>query len=93
MITYYNVPNHAYMDTRIYFAKTYDQYTPEQITQLYNLCKSQFDRDWLIDRLYVYRPGRRRSRKKDPYYILTARQLLEEQHDTTTTYYGSTIPE
>lgn len=82
---YYDVPNHNYMDTRILYAKTYDQYTPEQITQLYNLCKSQFDRDWLIDRLYVYRPGQRRSRKKDPYYILTARQLLQEQHDTTVT--------
>ncbi len=93
MITYDNVPNHAYIDTRIYFAKTYDQYTQSEIQQLYDLCKTQYERDLLVDRLYVYRPGLRRSRKKDPRYILTARQMLAEQHDTTTTYYGSTIPE
>jgi|GEM_PF-4434827 len=82
---YYNVPNHNYMDTRIYFAKPADNYTQDQITALYKLCKTDYERDLLIDRLYVYRPGQRRSRKKDPYYILTARQLLQEQHDTTVT--------
>ena len=86
MSTYYSsVPNHAYMDTRILYAKPYSNYTQQEIVQLYSLCKSQFERDWLIDRLYIYRPGQRRSRKKDPYYILTARQLLAEQHDTTVT--------
>ena len=86
MSTYYtNVPNHNYMDTRILYARSHDNYTQEEILKLYDLCKSQFERDWLIDRLYIYRPGQRRSRKKDPYYILTARQLLAEQHDTTVT--------
>ena len=93
MITYDNVPNHAYIDTRIYYAKTADHYTTAEIQRLYHMCKTDYERDLLVDRLYVYQPGQRRSRKKDPYYILTARQLLQDQHDTLTVLYGSQIPE
>lgn len=57
-------PFHRNIHGRILYAQTAEHYTTEEIQHLYSLCRSVYERDYLVDRLYLASQHNRRGKKK-----------------------------
>lgn len=77
--TFYDyIPHHKHISPAICYAQPADNYTEDEIVQLYALCNSQYEKDLLTDRLYLGNSRKRRGRKKDEYYYYSARQMAHD---------------
>lgn len=80
-------PFHRNIHGRILYAQTADHYTDEEIADLFSLCRNAYERDFLVDRLYLASANNRRGKKKDEYYYYSARQMSRDpyyQHHIST---------
>lgn len=63
--------------------KTHTNYTDKEILDMITKADKRHNRylyDYLIDRLYFYRPGKRNTKESFEYSILTARQERDRQN-------------
>lgn len=54
--------------------KNASHYTEQQILKIISWARNPYEYDYIIDRLYIYKPHQKNTRAKDEYSILTARQ-------------------
>jgi hypothetical protein len=73
-------PFHRNIHSSILYAQTAEHYTTEEIQHLYSLCRSVYERDYLVDRLYLASQHNRRGKKKDEYYYYSARQMSRDPY-------------
>lgn len=73
-------PFHRNINSRILYAQTADHYTDAEIADLFSLCRSSYERDYLVDRLYLASAHNRRGKKKDEYYYYSARQMSRDPY-------------
>lgn len=78
--SYDYIPFHRNIHGRILYARTADHYTDAEIAELYSLCRSSYERDYLVDRLYLASATNRRGKKKDEYYYYSARQMSRDPY-------------
>lgn len=80
-------PFHRNIHGRILYAKTAEHYTDAEIADLFSLCRNAYERDYLVDRLYLASQHNRRGKRKDEYYYYSARQMSRDpyyQHHIST---------
>lgn len=73
-------PFHRNIHGRILYAKMAEHYTDEEITDLFALCRNTYERDFLVDRLYLASAHNRRGKQKDEYYYYSARQMSRDSY-------------
>ncbi|BAL85190.1 hypothetical protein SELR_pSRC500160 (plasmid) [Selenomonas ruminantium subsp. lactilytica TAM6421] len=78
MTWYKDTTSYFYMNRKVQRAKSANHYSAAEITKLFNSCTNDFQRDFLIDRLY-FLDGSSRYPAKDR-GIMTARQMLSDQY-------------
>lgn len=83
-------PFHRNIHSSILYAQTAEHYTTEEIQHLYSLCRSVYERDYLVDRLYLASQHNRRGKKKRRILLLqraadVSRSLLSTSHISTGT--------
>lgn len=74
------------MDRRIYDVKPIKEYTDEEVADLLKLPKTQWQYDYLIDRLFFYDPDEVKKRRTLEYPVLTARSLLRRSRRDILSY-------
>ena len=74
------------MDRRIYDVKPIKEYTDEEVADLLKMPKTQWQYDYLIDRLFIYDPDEVKKRRTLEYPVLTARSLLRRSRRDILSY-------
>lgn len=96
-VSFYDyIPFHRNIHGRILYAQTADHYTDEEIADLFSLCRSVYERDYLVDRLYLASQHNRRGKKKRRILLLqraadVSRSLLSTSYIDTGTAHRLTF--
>lgn len=80
MTWYDKITNHKRIPVKVLTARPAEEYSEQEIADLFAMCRNDFERDYLTDRLYV---SNRKvgPRSREGYYFFTARQMYRDQNN------------